>query len=161
MNNENHIALYPGTFDPITKGHTGLIRRGARLFKKVIIGIAKSPKKSPLLNLEDREYLVKAVLADLPNIEVCHFDGLTIQLAKEKKASLLLRGIRISSDLNDELSLNYMNKSMCPDLETIFLFPSPEHAYISSSIVKEIAQMGGDVSSFVDEVVKKKLQSII
>lgn len=158
---EKTIALYPGTFDPITHGHTDLIKRAASLFDKVIVGIAKSAGKSPLLTLEERESLVKEILAPIPNIEICHFDGLTIELAKQKKATLLLRGIRAASDLNDEVSLSCMNKAMYPELETVFLLPTPKYAYISSSIVKEIAIMGGDVSPFVDEIVKNKLNQIV
>lgn len=158
---EKTIALYPGTFDPITYGHKDLIQRAARLFDKVIIGIAKSAGKSPLLTLEEREALVKTVLGSIPNIEICHFDGLTIELAKEKRANILLRGIRAASDLNEESSLNYMNKAMYPELETVFLFPSSHYAYISSSIVKEIAWMGGDVSPFVEPAVKNKLSEAV
>lgn len=155
------IALYPGTFDPITHGHTDLIRRAARLFDKIIIGIAKSQAKAPLLTLSEREALIRAVLADAPNIEICHFEGLTIDLAKEKQANILVRGIRAASDLNEESSLNYMNKAMYPEIETIFLFPSSNYAYISSSIVKEVARMGGDVSPFVEKIVQEKLEAAL
>lgn len=155
------IALYPGTFDPITHGHTDLIKRAAYLFDKVIIGVAKSIEKSPLLTLEERTELINTVLTSIPNIEICHFEGLTIELAKEKGANILIRGIRAASDLNEESSLNYMNNAMYPKLETIFLFPSSQHAYISSSIVKEIASMGGDISPFVDPKVRDKLSEVV
>ncbi len=153
------IALYPGTFDPITHGHTDIIQRAAQLFDQLIVGIAKSAGKSPLLSLEEREALVKTLLAPIPNVEICCFEGLTIELAKEKKANLLVRGIRTASDLNEESTLHYMNKAMVPSMETVFLFPCSEYGYISSSIVKEIAMMGGDVSAFVDARVKDKLRT--
>lgn len=154
----NTIAIYPGTFDPVTKGHSDLIARASKLFGTVIVGVAASEQKGTLLPLEMRVDLVNEVCRDFANVSVCHFDGLLIDVAKEKQANVVLRGIRAVSDFEYECQLAVMNRQMSPDLETIFLMPSEEYASISSSLVREIASLGGDVSPFVEKEVANALK---
>ena len=151
------IVLYPGTFDPITNGHLDLIERAARLFDKVIIGVAISEEKKTLFNVEQRVELVKNVVANIDNVEVCGFKGLLVDLAKEKNANVLLRGLRAVSDFEYEFQLANMNRRLSPNLESLFLTPSEQHSFISSTLVREVASLGGDVSQFVPAEVLQKL----
>ncbi|MBI3899787.1 MAG: pantetheine-phosphate adenylyltransferase [Gammaproteobacteria bacterium] len=144
------IALYPGTFDPITNGHADLVRRGTRIFKEVIVAVAANPKKRPLFTLGERVALARAVLDDVPSVRVIGFDNLLIDLARAHDASVLLRGLRAVSDFEVEFQMAGMNRRLAPDIETIFMTPSEQETFISSSLVKEIAALGGDVSGFVD-----------
>lgn len=150
-------VVYPGTFDPLTNGHIDLVERACRLFDKVIIAIAASTKKNPLFTLEERVDLAHKVLGHLPNIEICGFDILLADLVKQKQAQGVLRGLRAVSDFEYEFQLANMNRALLPDMESLFLTPSEHLSYISSSLVREIASLGGDVSKFVHPLVKDAL----
>ena len=153
-----NIAVYPGTFDPITNGHFDLIERGARMFDKVVIAVAASPGKSPNLDLETRMELVKKVCASLPNVEVIGFSTLLTTMMHEQGATIILRGLRAVSDFEYELQLANMNRAQNPELESVFLTPAVENSYISSTIVREIAKLGGDVSRLVHPQVAEALR---
>jgi pantetheine-phosphate adenylyltransferase len=142
-------VIYPGTFDPITNGHVDLVERASRLFDKVVLGIAHSEKKTPLFSLEQRVSLCKASLAHLDNVEVVGFSNLLIDFARSQGARCVLRGLRAVADFEYEFQLANMNRAMYPDFESIFLTPSEHLSYISSSLVREIAALDGDISSFV------------
>ena len=151
-------VLYPGTFDPITKGHGDLIERAARLFDEVIIAVAASPKKNPLFSLDKRVELAQAVSAHLPNVRVLGFSNLLAQFAHEQQANVLLRGLRAVSDFEYEFQLANMNRQLAPDVESLFLTPSEKYSYISSTLVREIAALGGDIDKFVHPVVAQALR---
>lgn len=153
-----NIAVYPGTFDPITNGHFDLIERGARMFDKVVIAVAASPGKSPNLDLETRMDLAKAVCASLPNVEVIGFSTLLTTMMHEQGATIILRGLRAVSDFEYELQLANMNRAQNPELESVFLTPAVENSYISSTIVREIAKLGGDISPLVHPQVAEALR---
>jgi pantetheine-phosphate adenylyltransferase len=150
-------VIYPGTFDPITNGHTDLVERACRLFDKVIVAVAASSRKGPLFTLEERVALAQQALSHLDNIEVCGFDILLVNFAKEKKACGVLRGLRAVSDFEYEFQLANMNRAIEPEVESLFLTPSDHLSYISSSLVKEIGSLGGDVSKFVPPAVVQAL----
>ncbi|MEO0442217.1 MAG: pantetheine-phosphate adenylyltransferase [Pseudomonadota bacterium] len=151
-------VVYPGTFDPITNGHIDLIERAQRLFDHVIIAIAQSHKKGPLFSLDERVELTKKALSHLEEIEVCGFDCLLADFVKQKRAAGLIRGLRAVSDFEYEFQLANMNRALAPDMESIFLTPSEKFSYISSSLIREIASLNGDVSAFVPKVVEDALQ---
>jgi pantetheine-phosphate adenylyltransferase len=144
-----NIAIYPGTFDPITNGHYDLVRRASKLFDKVIVAIAKGTSKQPIFSVEERVALTSDVLEDISKVEVCGFDTLLIDFAKHKKANIILRGLRAVSDFEYEFQLASMNRHLSASIETLFLTPAEEYSYISSSLVREVASLGGDVSPFV------------
>ena len=150
-------VLYPGTFDPITKGHMDLVDRACRLFDKVVIAIAHSPAKKPLFSLDERVAMVRMIFADNPQVEVLGFRGLLANFARENNAIAVLRGIRAVSDFEFEFQLANMNRHLDPELESIFLTPSEKYSYISSSLVREVASLGGDISAFVDQRVEQAL----
>lgn len=152
-------VVYPGTFDPITNGHVDLVERACRLFDKVVVAIAASSKKNPLFSLEERVELTRNVLAHIPNVEVCGFDTLLADLVKEQQACAVLRGLRAVSDFEYEFQLANMNRALLPEMESLFLTPSEHLSYISSSLVREIASLGGDVSQFVPPLVQQSLQA--
>ena len=152
-----NIAIYPGTFDPITHGHTDLIQRASRLFDRVIVAVAAKPGKSPLFNLDERLALAKTVLAGQDNVEVCGFEGLLVEFARQKGAKAILRGLRAVSDFDYEFQLAGMNRKLASDIETLFLTPAEQYANISSSLVREIAALGGDVSPFVHKKIVAEL----
>lgn len=147
------IAIYPGSFDPITKGHLDVLKTGSEIFDKVIIAVTFNPDKKGLFSIEERLALIKASVADLENVEVDSFEGLTVDYAKQKDAKVLLRGLRAVSDFEFEMQLSQTNSALSPEIKTIFLTTRPKYNFISSSTVKEIALMGGDVSKFVPEAV--------
>ncbi|MBV1872073.1 MAG: pantetheine-phosphate adenylyltransferase [Gammaproteobacteria bacterium] len=149
--------LYPGTFDPFTNGHLDLVERASRVFDEVIIAIAASSRKNPVFTLEQRVSLASGVLEHLDNVEICGFDKLLAHFAEEKKANVLLRGIRAVSDFEYEFQLANMNRQLAPDVESVFLTPADHLSYISSSLVKEIASLGGDISKFVPPLVHEAL----
>lgn len=153
-----NIAIYPGTFDPITNGHVDIVERGVRLFDHVIVAIAASPSKSPRFSLEQRIMLARQVLDGIPNVIVHGFSNLLMEFAKQQKAKIVLRGLRAVSDFDYEFQLAAMNRHMYPEIETLFLTPSEDHSFISSSFVREIAALGGDVSPFVHTIVVQALQ---
>ncbi|MCF2862816.1 Phosphopantetheine adenylyltransferase [Pseudoalteromonas sp. THAF3] len=142
-------AIYPGTFDPLTNGHLDLIERAAKMFDQVIVAVAHNPNKKPCFSLEERVELAKQIVADLGNVTVIGFSGLLADLAKNHKANVLVRGIRAVSDFEYEFQLANMNRRLNPDLESVFLTPAEENSFISSTLVKEVALHGGDVSEFV------------
>lgn len=152
-------AIYPGTFDPITNGHSDLIQRATKLFDKVIVAIAANPKKAPLFSLEERVELARSVLVGVDNVEVCGFDSLLADFAQQRGATVILRGLRAVSDFEYEFQLAGMNRRLAPAVETIFLTPAEKYTFISSSLVKEVASLGGEVSDFVDPKVKAALNN--
>jgi pantetheine-phosphate adenylyltransferase len=154
----NITAVYPGTFDPITNGHADLIERAARLFRRVIVAVAASPTKRPTFTLEERVHLAVEVLRGLSNVEVHGFDTLLIEYVKNCRAQVILRGLRAVSDFEYEFQLAGMNRRLNPGVETIFMMPAEQYTYLSSSLVKEVAALGGDVSDFVHEKVMAELQ---
>ncbi|OLQ78876.1 pantetheine-phosphate adenylyltransferase [Photobacterium proteolyticum] len=148
--NKNTRVIYPGTFDPITNGHLDLIERAAAMFDHVVVGIAFSPSKKPLFDLEERVRLAKRITQHLSNVEIVGFSGLLVDFAKEYQANILVRGLRAVSDFEYEFQLANMNRRLMPELETVFLTPAEENSFISSTIVKEVALHHGDVTQFVD-----------
>ena len=155
--NQALTAIYPGTFDPITHGHSDLVERASKLFGKVIVAIAANPTKKPAFELSQRIALTKEVLAAFTNVEVMSFDILLVDLVKQQQAQIIIRGLRAVSDFEFEFQLASMNRRLAPDIETLFLTPSEKFAYISSTLVKEIALHGGDVAPFVHPSVKAAL----
>ncbi|PYE31563.1 phosphopantetheine adenylyltransferase [Idiomarina fontislapidosi] len=151
-------AIYPGTFDPITNGHADLIERAASLFSEIIVGVAESPSKKPLFSLQERVLLAQQVTEKLDNVRVVGFSGLLVNFAKSHEASVLIRGLRAVSDFEYEFQLANMNRRLFPDLESVFLTPAEENSFISSTLVKEVALHGGDVTEFVDARVAEALQ---
>jgi len=151
------IAIYPGTFDPITNGHTDLIQRAAKLFDKVIVAVAASSGKRPRFSLQERVDLANQVLASVKKIEIIEFDILLVDFTRQCEADVILRGLRAVSDFEYEFQLAGMNRRLAPEVETMFLTPAEQFAYISSSLVKEIAALGGNVSEFVHPLVVEAL----
>lgn len=150
-------VIYPGTFDPITNGHTDLVERASRMFDTVVVAIAESPNKKPLLPLEQRCELAREVLGHIPNVEIVGFNTLLAHFAKEQGANVLLRGLRAVSDFEFEFQLANMNRALAPEIETVFLTPHEKHSYISSTLIREIARLDGDVAKFVHPSVEKAL----
>lgn len=144
-----HTAIYPGTFDPITVGHTDLVERAARLFDRVVVAVAKNAVKTPFFGHDERVALTAENLAGFDNVEVCGFDTLLVEFMRECQASVIIRGLRAVSDFEYEFQLASMNRHLRSDIETVFLTPAEQYSYISSSLVREIAVLGGDVSPFV------------
>ncbi len=151
-------AIYPGTFDPITNGHSDLVSRAARMFDRVLVAVAHNRFKQPFLPLEERVARAREVLEGLANVEVCVLDGLLVDFARKRGARAILRGLRAVSDFEYELQLAGLNRKLAPDLETLFLTPAEPYAYVSSSLVREIASLGGDVGDFVAPVVLAALK---
>ena len=151
-------AVYPGTFDPLTRGHEDLVRRASVLFGTVILGVVDSRAKKPFFTLTERVDIAREVLGDLPNVKVFGFSGLLINFIHEHNARVIMRGLRAVSDFEYEFQLAGMNRNLYPDVETVFLTPSEQHMFISATLVREIATMGGDVSKFVHPVVSRKLR---
>lgn len=152
-------AVYPGTFDPITNGHYDLIERAARLFDHIVVAIATSPGKSPTLDIDARIALARKVVEHHDNVEVVGFSGLLTEFMRQRQARILLRGLRAVSDFEYELQLANMNRAQMPDLETVFLTPEVENSYISSSLVREISRLGGDISQHVHPEVAEALRN--
>jgi pantetheine-phosphate adenylyltransferase len=156
----SNIAIYPGTFDPITNGHTDLIERASKLFDKVIVAVALNAQKTPCFSHQKRIELAQRILVQHKNVQVCGFDILLIDFVKQCHANIILRGLRAVSDFEYEFQLAGMNRQLAPQIETLFLTPAQQYTYISSSLVREIALLGGDVSPFVHpfivEALKKK-----
>ncbi len=150
-------AVYPGTFDPITHGHTDLVRRASGLFERVIVAVAVNAGKAPVCNVDERCALARQVLADLHNVDVVTFNSLLVEFAKQQGAQVVLRGLRAVSDFEYEFQLAGMNRKLAPEIETMFLTPAEKYSYISSSLVREVASLGGDVSEFVHPAVMAAL----
>jgi len=150
-------AMYPGTFDPITLGHEDLVRRACRLFDHVCVAVAANPGKEPMFSQQERVELTESVLADIPNVSVSAYDGLTVDFATDNNLQVIVRGLRAISDFEYEFQLANMNRHLTADVETAFLTPTEKYTYISSSLVREICSMGGDISEFVSPMVKTAL----
>ncbi|HLF10766.1 MAG TPA: pantetheine-phosphate adenylyltransferase [Gammaproteobacteria bacterium] len=151
--------MYPGTFDPITRGHEELVRRCVRLFGRVVVAIAASPKKAPLFSLQERVELAREVLKDLPEVSVTGYDGLTVDFARQHGLRAIVRGLRAVSDFEYEFQLATMNRHLTEVVETVFLTPTEQHMFISSSLVREIAEFGGDIEAFVHPHVAERLRA--
>jgi pantetheine-phosphate adenylyltransferase len=151
--------VYPGTFNPITNGHTDLVERAASIFDRVIVAVGTSTQKASRMSLDQRVALCRHVLAHLPNVEVCGFTNLLTDFAREKKANLILRGLRTVADFEYEFQLVGMNRVLAPEIETLFLAPAEHFSYISSTLVREIAAYGGDISKFVAPAVAEAMRA--
>jgi pantetheine-phosphate adenylyltransferase len=151
-------AVYPGTFDPLTRGHEDLVRRAATLFDALVLGIADSKVKRPFFTLDERMAMAREVLGDLKNVQVVGFTGLLTEFVRKQGARVVLRGLRAVSDFEYEFQLAGMNRNLYPEMETMFLTPSEQHMFISATLVREIATLGGDVSKFVHPEVAKRLK---
>ncbi|MCY0965772.1 pantetheine-phosphate adenylyltransferase [Parathalassolituus penaei] len=153
-----NTVVYPGTFDPITNGHTDLVERAARMFDHIIVAVADNPKKRPMLDLDTRVNLARDVLAHLKNVEVTGFNNLLADFVRQRNANIILRGLRAVSDFEYEFQLANMNRVLAPTVESMFLTPAEKHSYISSTLVREIASLEGDVGNFVHPLVAAALQ---
>lgn len=153
------IAVYPGTFDPVTNGHVDLVERASNLFERLVVGVAESPTKKPALALDLRVRLARDALAHLPNVDVRGFDSLLAHFVGEVGGGVLIRGLRAVSDFEYEFQLASMNRHLIPEVETLFLTPAEQYSFISSSLVREISRLGGDVSGFVPPAVAAALQA--
>ena len=151
------VAVYPGTFDPLTRGHEDLVRRAARLFPQLVIGVADSRGKRPIFSLTERVDMAREVLADLPNVTIEGFDGLLLDFLKKLDARIVVRGLRAVSDFEYEFQMAGMNRRLYPEIETVFLTPGDEFTFLSATMVREIALLGGDVSQFVQPSVQTRL----
>jgi pantetheine-phosphate adenylyltransferase len=158
MPNLKRSALYPGTFDPITNGHTDLVRRAAGIFDKVVVAIADNPAKAPMFTLAERVDLSTRVLADIPNVEVAGYSGLTVDFARKLGIFVVVRGLRAMSDFEFEFQLANMSRHLSREMETVFLTPQEQFTFISSTLIREIAVYGGDVHEFVDPIVASELR---
>ncbi|HQU79673.1 MAG TPA: pantetheine-phosphate adenylyltransferase [Azonexus sp.] len=160
MTKLNHrVAIYPGTFDPITRGHEDLVRRAASLFDKLILAIAESPAKQPRFPLADRVEMAQEILGDVKNVEIVGFNTLLMDFVHEQGAKVIVRGLRAVSDFEYEFQMAGMNRSLYPEVETVFLTPGEQYMFISATMVREIARLGGDVSKFVQPCVNERLRA--
>ena len=155
---DKRIAIYPGTFDPVTLGHIDVLQRAARIFDKVVISVSESSSKKTLFNLEERIELIKKAARNIKNIEVDKFNGLLVKYAEKKKAGAVIRGLRAVSDFEYEFQMALTNRKMSAKVETVFFMPNEKYSFISSTLVKEIASLGGDFKSFVPEAVWQQLK---
>ncbi|MCK5901725.1 MAG: pantetheine-phosphate adenylyltransferase [Cocleimonas sp.] len=153
-------ALYPGTFDPITNGHIDIVKRASKMFDSVIVAIADNPRKAPLFSLEQRIELAQHSLQDNAKVEVIGFDSLLVNFAQEQQANVLIRGLRAVSDFEYEFQLASMNRHLAPDIESVYLMPAEQYAFISSSLVKEVARLGGDIAKYVPSNVLTQLHRL-
>jgi pantetheine-phosphate adenylyltransferase len=156
-----NLAVYPGTFDPITNGHEDLIQRAARLFDEVVVGVAHSQAKRPFFSLEERVALAREVLQPYANVKVLGFSGLLSEFVRDQKASVILRGLRAVSDFEYEFQLAGMNRRLAPGVETLFLTPSDKYLFLSATIVREIAVLGGDITAFVHPATAERMRAKI
>jgi pantetheine-phosphate adenylyltransferase len=151
-------AIYPGTFDPMTNGHHDLVRRASTIFDRVVVAVAANPNKAPMFSVEKRVEMARAIVGDLPRVEVMGFAGLTVDFAREHNLSVIVRGLRAVSDFEFEFQLANMTRHLSKDIETVFMTPQEQYTFISSTLVREIAVLGGDVSEFVHPVVAAELR---
>jgi pantetheine-phosphate adenylyltransferase len=156
--NLKRSAVYPGTFDPLTNGHQDLVRRAAGIFERVVVAIASNPNKAPMFPLEQRIDMARRVLADIPNAEVTGYAGLTVEFARQQGIHVVVRGLRAVSDFEFEFQLANMSRHLSPEVEHVFLTPKEQFTFISSTLVREIATLGGDVSEFVHPLVAEQLK---
>ncbi len=152
------LAIYPGSFDPPTNGHLDLIERGAKIFEELIVAILRNSEKSPMFSVAERSEMLRELTAGLKNVRIDTFDGLMVEYAKSLEATCILRGIRAISDYEYELQMALMNRKLEPTLETVFMMPADKYSYVSSRLVREVAQAGGPVKGLVPEVVEQKLR---
>jgi len=152
-------AMYPGTFDPFTNGHNDLVRRACRIFDKVVVAIAANPGKAPMFTLDQRVDLARRVLADLPNVEVTGYTGLTVEFARKHGLNVIVRGLRAVSDFEFEFQLATMSRHLSTEVETVFLTPTEQFNFISSTLIREIATLGGNVSEFVHPIVAEAMKA--
>src|SRR3954468_2577707 len=157
MSSEN-IAIYPGSFDPLTNGHVDIIQRGSRLFDRIVIAILLNIEKAPLFTVQERVEIAREVFRDNPNVEVDTFDGLLVEYARRKGASAIVRGLRAISDFEYEMQMALMNRNLNPGVETVFMMPAETYTYVSSRLVKEVAALGGSVSNLVPRLVEDRLR---
>jgi len=155
---EKNIAVYPGSYDPLTNGHIDIIERGLKIFDKIIVAVMKNPAKTYLFSLEERQQILRSVFKDPQRIEIDHFEGLLVDYLNQKKISTVVRGLRAISDFEIEFQMALMNRKIEPRIETIFFVPSDSYSFLSSKLVKEIYQLGGEVSSLVPQIVDLKLK---
>jgi len=153
------LAIYPGSFDPVTNGHLDIVRRGLRIFPRLVVAVAINPRKAPMFNREERIELLREALADLPQVEVDSFTGLLVEYARRRKAQVVIRGLRALSDFENEFQMAHMNHRLAPEIDTVFFMTALEYGYLSSSLVKEIARFGGDVSAMVPPGVAARLRA--
>ncbi|MFI4868029.1 MAG: pantetheine-phosphate adenylyltransferase [Steroidobacterales bacterium] len=151
-------AVYPGTFDPLTRGHEDIVRRAASIFGRVVVAVAANPNKTPMFNVDERVELARAVLADLKNVEVTGYSGLTVDFARAHDLAVIVRGLRAVSDFEFEFQLASMGRHLQPDVETVFMVPKEKFTFISSTLVREIAALGGDISAFVHPLIEAALK---
>jgi pantetheine-phosphate adenylyltransferase len=152
------IAVYPGTFDPITNGHMDIITRGHRLFDEIIVALLGNPEKEPLFSVEERMEIIREVVAHLSNVRVESFEGLLVDYARSRNATAIVRGLRALSDFEYEFQMALMNRRLAPDLETVFMMPSETYSYVSSRLVKQVVRLGGDVGGLVPREVIDRLK---
>jgi pantetheine-phosphate adenylyltransferase len=152
------VAVYPGSFDPLTNGHVDIILRGARLFDRIIVAILRNAEKQPLFTLDERESMAREVFREHANVDVEAFDGLLVDYAAARRASVIVRGLRAVSDFEFELQMALMNRRLGPDIETVFMMPAEQYTYVSSRLIKEVFSLGGQVAGLVPEVVEQHLR---
>ena len=160
MSGTARTAMFPGTFDPFTNGHLDLTERAAKMFPRVVVAVSLSPKKGTLFSLEDRVALAQESVAALPNVEVIGFDGLVVDCARKAQAQVMCRGIRAVSDFEFEFQMALMNRRLSPELEVVFLMPSARYTFLNSSLVKEIARLGGDIAGLLPPNVERRLLAL-
>lgn len=153
------VAIYPGSFDPVTNGHLDLIERASKLFDRLIVAVLRNPEKDELFSLDERLEMLERSVAHLPNVRVDSFDGLLVEFAQHQRARVILRGIRAVSDYEYELQMALMNRQLEPDIETVFMLPAEAYSYISSRLVKEVARLGGSVKGLVPAVVEERIRA--
>jgi pantetheine-phosphate adenylyltransferase len=151
------VAVYPGSFDPLTNGHVDIIRRGARMFDRIIVAILLNAEKAPLFTADERVRLIRDVFRDTPSVEADTFDGLLVDYMRQKNATIIVRGLRAVSDFEYEMQMALMNRHLSSDVETVFMMPAEQYTYVSSRLVKEVAMLGGSVSGLVPERVETRL----
>jgi pantetheine-phosphate adenylyltransferase len=157
MADRARLAIYPGSFDPLTNGHVDIIERGARLFDRVVVAILLNAGKQPLFSVDERVGIVREVFAGTPNVEVETFQGLLVEYAQQKRASVIVRGLRAVADFEYELQMALMNRHLSADIETVFMMPAEQYTYVSSRLIKEIAALGGSLTGLVPPVVETRL----
>jgi pantetheine-phosphate adenylyltransferase len=158
MSNVGRLAIYPGTFDPITNGHLDIIQRAVNLFDRVIVGVTTNPAKTPLFSAAERVEMIQNSVSNMASVEVEHFDGLLMDYAKKKEANVVVRGLRAITDFEFEFQMALVNRRLAEHIVTVFLMPNEKYTYLNSTIVKEVAKFGGDVSSFVSKDVDERLR---
>jgi pantetheine-phosphate adenylyltransferase len=153
------LAIYPGSFDPVTNGHLDLVERAAKIFERLLVAVLRNPDKAPLFSLQERVEMLHEVTSALPNVEVDTFDGLLVDYARRRQARVLLRGIRAVSDYEYELQIALLNRKLEPGLETVFMLPAVSYSFVSSRLVREVARLGGPVSGLVPPAVEQRLRT--